>query len=80
MATGRRTEPNAPRESGNSWIPWLPSPTRAPPLRRQLVTVLGDLSAPPCVKHHEFPGVQLALSATTALSVFQSQGYPFIPW
>jgi intracellular sulfur oxidation DsrE/DsrF family protein len=33
------------------------------------------------VKREELlPGVQLAISAMTALSVFQSQGYQFIPW
>lgn len=33
------------------------------------------------VKREELlPGVQLGISAMTALSVFQSQGYAFIPW
>ncbi|MGH8248157.1 MAG: DsrE family protein, partial [Gammaproteobacteria bacterium] len=33
------------------------------------------------VKRDElFPGVQLAISAMTALNVFQAQGYQFNPW
>jgi intracellular sulfur oxidation DsrE/DsrF family protein len=46
----------------------------------QLV-LCGQTAAFRGVKHDELlPGVQLAISAMTALNVFQAQGYHFNPW